>query len=105
MLSLLFLYLLTCLACTNGSNARRTIKVCMGAVEGKWIMTEEWINASQRERKFVEEYPYEVSGDTITVGGPKKAREAIEKKVKFILFIHLFIFCLYLLFFFIVIKN
>ena len=58
--------------------ATRTVKYLQAILLGCWVVTADWVEASVREGRWVDELPYEVVGDRITeyVGGPAKARRA-----------------------------
>ena len=45
----------------------------------------DWLTQSQASKYFVSEETFEVEGDSVTMGGPKSAREAFEKGVGLIL--------------------
>ena len=55
--------------------ARRTIKYLQGILAGKWIVSFQWIEASQKAGYWVEEGPYEVAGDVNRRDGPARGRE------------------------------
>ena len=41
----------------------------------------DWLTQSQAAKHWVAEEPFEVEGDSVTKGGPKTAREAVENEV------------------------
>ncbi|KAE7996126.1 hypothetical protein FH972_000874 [Carpinus fangiana] len=52
------------IASTNENGAcRRTLKILMGILEGKWILNMEWIKACMRVMELVDEEPYEIALD------------------------------------------
>jgi len=51
-------------------------------VEGKWVVSAEWLTQSLSARFWINELPFEVQGDSVTRGGPQTARESIEKGEK-----------------------
>ncbi|KAJ9552244.1 hypothetical protein OSB04_016289 [Centaurea solstitialis] len=53
----------------------RTLKVLMAILNGKWIVTVEWVKACVKAGRVVDEEPYEVQLDTHGCsGGPKAGR-------------------------------
>ncbi|KAL4577217.1 hypothetical protein LXL04_013322 [Taraxacum kok-saghyz] len=64
------------IASTNSSGAcTRTLKVLMAILNGKWIVTVEWVKACVEAGCLVNEEPYEVLLDTHGCsGGPKAGR-------------------------------
>ncbi|KAJ4880895.1 Protein BREAST CANCER SUSCEPTIBILITY 1-like protein [Raphanus sativus] len=67
----------------NGS-CKRTLKFMMGILEGKWILSIDWIKACMKNRKYVREEPYEISIDVHgTRQGPYIGRQrALNKEPK-----------------------
>ncbi|KAI3495486.1 hypothetical protein L1887_37827 [Cichorium endivia] len=64
----------------NGA-CRRTLKYLMGIIEGKWILTFEWIKACLEVKKPVDEQRYEINLDVYGfTGGPKLGRSRLLKK-------------------------
>jgi len=60
---------------------RRTIKFLFGILEGKWILTSDWIKQSIAEGQWIQEEPYEVDGDAHgNIGGPRKGRIAASQQ-------------------------
>ncbi|XP_073297413.1 protein BREAST CANCER SUSCEPTIBILITY 1 homolog isoform X1 [Primulina huaijiensis] len=58
----------------NGA-CRRTLKVLMGMLEGKWILSLEWIKACLNAKEFVEEQQYEITCDIHGIrNGPRLGR-------------------------------
>jgi len=58
----------------------RTLKFLKGVLQGKWIVTEEWVDACLKEKRHVPENLYEVLGDDCSInGGAKRARETLKK--------------------------
>ncbi|XP_057983911.1 uncharacterized protein LOC131168474 isoform X2 [Malania oleifera] len=58
----------------NGA-CRRTLKILMAILEGKWILSIEWIKACMKAMKPVEEGQYEINVDTHGVkDGPQQGR-------------------------------
>ncbi|CAH8389506.1 unnamed protein product [Eruca vesicaria subsp. sativa] len=73
------------IASTNENGAcKRTLKFMMGILEGKWILSIDWIKACMKNREYVSEEPYEVSIDVHgTRQGPYTGRQrALNKKPK-----------------------
>ncbi|KZV24331.1 protein BREAST CANCER SUSCEPTIBILITY 1 [Dorcoceras hygrometricum] len=64
------------IASTNENGAcKRTLKVLMGVLEGKWILSIEWIKACLNAKKFVEEQQYEITCDVHGIrDGPRLGR-------------------------------
>ncbi|KAL5773950.1 hypothetical protein ACOSP7_011507 [Xanthoceras sorbifolium] len=61
----------------NGA-CRRTLKVLMGILEGKWILNIEWVKACMKAMKPVDEEQYEIVTDTNGIrGGPRLGRMRI----------------------------
>ncbi|KAG2244583.1 hypothetical protein Bca4012_023493 [Brassica carinata] len=67
----------------NGA-CKRTLKFMMGVLEGKWILSTDWIKACMNNREYVTEEPYEISVDVHgTRQGPYIGRQrALNKKPK-----------------------
>ncbi|KAI3709979.1 hypothetical protein L2E82_39751 [Cichorium intybus] len=64
----------------NGA-CRRTLKYLMGIIEGKWILTFEWIKACLEVKKPVDEQRYEINLDVYGfTGGPKLGRSRLLNK-------------------------
>ncbi|KAK7412555.1 hypothetical protein VNO78_04019 [Psophocarpus tetragonolobus] len=64
----------------NGA-CRRTLKVLMGILMGKWILNIEWIKACMKEMDPVDEEPYEINVDIHGIrDGPRLGRERVLKK-------------------------
>ncbi|CAA2988133.1 BREAST CANCER SUSCEPTIBILITY 1 homolog [Olea europaea subsp. europaea] len=58
----------------NGS-CRRTLKFLMGILEGKWILSVEWIKACMKSGEFVNEQHYEIGVDIHGIrDGPRLGR-------------------------------
>uniref|UniRef100_A0A2N9G1B9 BRCT domain-containing protein n=1 Tax=Fagus sylvatica TaxID=28930 RepID=A0A2N9G1B9_FAGSY len=58
----------------NGA-CRRTLKVLMGILEGKWILSMEWIKACMKVMQLVDEEPYEITVDIHGIrDGPQLGR-------------------------------
>ncbi|KAG6695789.1 hypothetical protein I3843_09G113500 [Carya illinoinensis] len=54
---------------------RRTLKILMGILEGKWILSIEWIRACMKVMQLVDEEPYEISVDIHGIrDGPRLGR-------------------------------
>ncbi|XP_073274533.1 protein BREAST CANCER SUSCEPTIBILITY 1 homolog isoform X2 [Primulina huaijiensis] len=54
---------------------RRTLKVLMGVLEGKWILSIEWIKACLNAKEFVQEQQYEITRDIHGIrDGPRLGR-------------------------------
>ncbi|KAG5414554.1 hypothetical protein IGI04_002121 [Brassica rapa subsp. trilocularis] len=52
------------IASTNENGAcKRTLKFMMGILEGKWILSIDWIKACMKDREYVSEELYEISID------------------------------------------
>ncbi|GER29665.1 breast cancer associated RING 1 [Striga asiatica] len=64
------------IAATDENGAcSRTLKVLMGILNGRWILTTDWIKACMEANAYVDEEPYEVSLDNHGCrGGPKSGR-------------------------------
>ncbi|GAU35897.1 hypothetical protein TSUD_383890 [Trifolium subterraneum] len=67
----------------NGA-CRRTLKVLLGILEGKWILSIEWIKACMKETGSVDEERYEVNVDIHGIkDGPRLGRQrALNKQPK-----------------------
>ncbi|XP_061370046.1 protein BREAST CANCER SUSCEPTIBILITY 1 homolog [Gastrolobium bilobum] len=67
----------------NGA-CRRTLKVLLGILEGKWILNIEWIRACLKETKPVDEEHYEINVDIHGIrDGPRVGRlRALNKQPK-----------------------
>ncbi|CAB4276528.1 unnamed protein product [Prunus armeniaca] len=64
----------------NGA-CRRTLKVLMGILEGRWILSMEWINACIEAMKLVNEEPYEINFDIYGIrDGPRLGRLRLQNK-------------------------
>ncbi|KAL6201474.1 hypothetical protein ACLB2K_025188 [Fragaria x ananassa] len=64
----------------NGA-CRRTLKVLMGILEGKWILSMGWIKACMEAMKLVNEEPYEISIDIYGIrDGPRLGRLRLQNK-------------------------
>ncbi|KAL8138387.1 hypothetical protein V2J09_004388 [Rumex salicifolius] len=64
----------------NGA-CKRTLKVLMGILEGKWILSIEWIKACLNARRVVDESSYEIKVDTHGIKeGPRLGRLRLENK-------------------------
>ncbi|KAL6282708.1 hypothetical protein ACE6H2_013637 [Prunus campanulata] len=60
---------------------RRTLKVLMGILEGRWILSMEWINACTEAMKLVNEEPYEINVDIYGIrDGPRLGRLRLQNK-------------------------
>ncbi|CAN6689452.1 unnamed protein product [Malus baccata var. baccata] len=70
------------IASTDENGAyRRTLKVLMGILEGKWILSVEWINACTEAMKLVDEEPYEINVDIYGIrDGPRIGRLRLQNK-------------------------
>ncbi|XP_059438503.1 protein BREAST CANCER SUSCEPTIBILITY 1 homolog isoform X2 [Corylus avellana] len=64
------------IASTNENGAcRRTLKILMGILEGKWILNMEWIKACMKVMELVDEEPYEIAVDIHGIrDGPRLGR-------------------------------
>ncbi|CAO2823376.1 unnamed protein product [Amaranthus hypochondriacus] len=64
------------IASTNEKGAcKRTLKVMMGILEGKWILSIKWAQACNKAMKLVDETPYEITCDIHGVqNGPRLGR-------------------------------
>lgn len=64
------------IASTNENGAcKRTLKVLMGILEGKWILSIKWVQACKDAMRLVEETPYEITCDVHGVqNGPRLGR-------------------------------
>ncbi|XP_010439526.1 PREDICTED: protein BREAST CANCER SUSCEPTIBILITY 1 homolog [Camelina sativa] len=67
----------------NGA-CKRTLKFMMAILEGKWILTVDWIKACMLKKKIVSEEPYEITMDVHGIReGPYLGRQrALKKKPK-----------------------
>ncbi|KAG7542072.1 Zinc finger RING-type [Arabidopsis thaliana x Arabidopsis arenosa] len=67
----------------NGA-CKRTLKFMMAILEGKWILTIDWIKACMKNTKYVSEEPYEITMDVHGIReGPHLGRQrALKKKPK-----------------------
>jgi BRCA1-associated RING domain protein 1 len=67
----------------NGA-CKRTLKFMMAILEGKWILTIDWIKACMKNTKYVSEEPYEITMDVHGIReGPYLGRQrALKKKPK-----------------------
>ncbi|KAL2473833.1 Protein BREAST CANCER SUSCEPTIBILITY 1-like protein [Forsythia ovata] len=64
----------------NGA-CKRTLKFLMGVLEGKWILSVEWIKACMKSREFVDEQHYEISVDIHGIrDGPRLGRLRLVNK-------------------------
>ncbi|XP_062012669.1 protein BREAST CANCER SUSCEPTIBILITY 1 homolog [Rosa rugosa] len=64
----------------NGA-CRRTLKVLLGILEGKWILSMGWIKACMEAMKLVNEEPYEISVDIYGIrDGPRLGRLRLQNK-------------------------
>lgn len=73
------------IASTNENGAcKRTLKVLMGILEGKWILNVEWIKASMQAMEPVDEKRYEITADIHGVrDGPRLGRlRVLDKQPK-----------------------
>ncbi|XP_021733074.1 protein BREAST CANCER SUSCEPTIBILITY 1 homolog [Chenopodium quinoa] len=63
-------------ASTNENGAcKRTLKVMMGILEGKWILSIKWVQACLEAKRLIEEVPYEITSDIHGVqDGPRLGR-------------------------------
>ncbi|EOA19191.1 hypothetical protein CARUB_v10007870mg [Capsella rubella] len=63
---------------------KRTLKFMMAVLEGKWILTIDWIKACMKDTKHVSEEPYEITMDVHGIReGPYLGRQrALNKKPK-----------------------
>ncbi|XP_031279183.1 protein BREAST CANCER SUSCEPTIBILITY 1 homolog [Pistacia vera] len=65
----------------NGAG-RRTLKLLMGILEGKWILNIEWVKACMKAMKPVDEGQYEIAIDTHGIrGGPRSGRQRVKNKL------------------------
>uniref|UniRef100_A0A803MIN0 Uncharacterized protein n=1 Tax=Chenopodium quinoa TaxID=63459 RepID=A0A803MIN0_CHEQI len=64
------------IASTNENGAcKRTLKVMMGILEGKWILSIKWVQACLEAKRLIEEAPYEITCDIHGVrDGPRLGR-------------------------------
>ncbi|KAL9404001.1 hypothetical protein Peur_000973 [Populus x canadensis] len=64
----------------NGT-CRRTLKVLMGILKGKWIVNIEWVKACIKAMKLVEEMRYEITADVHGIrDGPRNGRLRVLNK-------------------------
>ncbi|GMH01450.1 hypothetical protein Nepgr_003289 [Nepenthes gracilis] len=60
---------------------RRTLKVLMGILEGKWILSTQWVKACMKAEGLVKEAPYEISIDIHGIkDGPRLGRQRLLNK-------------------------
>ncbi|CAN0874886.1 Protein BREAST CANCER SUSCEPTIBILITY 1 homolog [Linum grandiflorum] len=65
---------------TNGA-CKRTVKILMGILWGKWILNIDWIKDSMTAQKIMEEEPYEINVDIHGIkDGPRLGRLRIQNK-------------------------
>eukprot|EP01089_Gocevia_fonbrunei_P007745 TRINITY_DN1901_c0_g1_i1.p1 TRINITY_DN1901_c0_g1~~TRINITY_DN1901_c0_g1_i1.p1 ORF type:complete len:285 (-),score=42.12 TRINITY_DN1901_c0_g1_i1:104-958(-) len=62
----------------RGLTPHRTLKYMMGVLQGLWIVSYDWVKESEKAGKWVYEEDWEIQGDPVGQGGPKKARETFE---------------------------
>jgi hypothetical protein len=61
--------------------AKRTVKFLMGILQGKWLITMDWIKQCRKEGQWVSEESFEIECDTLgNVGGPQRGRISIGQK-------------------------
>lgn len=53
---------------------KRTLKYSISVLEGIWIMRTEWLTKSLNAGRWLIEEPFEIAGDEIELGGPRKSR-------------------------------
>ncbi|XP_010537742.1 PREDICTED: protein BREAST CANCER SUSCEPTIBILITY 1 homolog [Tarenaya hassleriana] len=73
------------IASTDESRAcKRTLKVLKGILEGKWILSIDWVKACLKDMKYVNEEQYEIATDVHGIqDGPRLGRErAMNKQPK-----------------------
>ncbi|KFK28705.1 hypothetical protein AALP_AA7G035900 [Arabis alpina] len=64
----------------NGA-CKRTLKFMMGILEGKWILSVDWIKECMKNTKYVSEEPYEISMDVHGIRqGPYLGRQRASNK-------------------------
>lgn len=69
------------IAGSNKENrSKRTLKFASGVICGAWIVGYQWVKQCLEYKRFVEEAPFEISGDMYGLGAPKKGREARENE-------------------------
>ncbi|EXB51997.1 Protein BREAST CANCER SUSCEPTIBILITY 1-like protein [Morus notabilis] len=70
------------IASTDESGAcKRTLKVLMGILDGKWILSMKWINACMEATKLVDEECFEITVDTHGIrDGPRLGRLRVQNK-------------------------
>ncbi|KAJ4824240.1 hypothetical protein Tsubulata_018061 [Turnera subulata] len=64
------------IASTDGNGScRRTLKILMGILEGKWILNVEWVRACMKAKRLVPEEQYEITADIHGIrDGPRLGR-------------------------------
>lgn len=67
----------------SGSNsngiAKRTLKYASAVICGAWIVKFDWVTECLKAKRFVDEHPFEISGDTYALEAPRKGRMAREE--------------------------
>ena len=66
--------------------SRRTIKYLSAILSGIWIVNYQWIIECSKLNKWCNEEKFEVTGDALGTGGPKKGRLRAANNVRKILF-------------------
>ncbi|KAG1467164.1 hypothetical protein G6F56_004564 [Rhizopus delemar] len=63
---------------------RRTLKYLQGILEGKWIMTPQWLMGSIQSQQWLPQDSYEVKGDHVTgpTQGPSRGRDRMKNNKK-----------------------
>jgi len=56
--------------------AARTLKYLLAVADGRWVVSFDWILACRREKRWVNEEPFEILSDGHASGAPKKSRLA-----------------------------
>lgn len=68
----------------KGEHCRRTLKYLFGVANGCWLVCAEWLEASQRRGAWVNEAPFEIPGDSTSLGkgGPRRSRTSMAAGVR-----------------------
>lgn len=56
------------------NHAKRTLKYATAVVLGAWILSYDWILSSSSKNEWLDEIPFQISGDFTALGAPQKAR-------------------------------
>jgi hypothetical protein len=70
----------------HNGNGRRTLKYFCGILSGIWILSYEWIQQCRTDEIWRYEEPFEIPGDTLGMGGPRKGRIRQSQKVRLFIY-------------------